>query len=120
MSVNPSVNPISNPTASNPGYSISVTVPTVKTAIGKRKPRKFNYRPIAKKRWPKAAKSRYRLNRIGGNGRFAVVTPCREVEVSLHETLESAQSCKARLDSCGCCGACNKYDHEIVDLGEQP
>jgi hypothetical protein len=116
-----SIDPISKAAAATANV-ISVTVSTVKAAIGikKRKPRKFNYRLIAKKRWPKAAKSQYRLDRISGNGRYAVVTPCKELDVSLHETLESAQRTKAWLDSCGCCGGCNKYSHEIVDLGEQP
>ena len=74
--------------------------------------RKQSWNAIAKKMIGK--KATYH----GGDGQFAVVTPCREVHYSLWPTREEAGKRKAKVDKTGCCGGCRPWTHYIVDLEE--
>jgi hypothetical protein len=52
---------------------------------------------------------------IQGEGRYAVLSHCRILAVSLHETLNKAIEIKNWIDRLACGGECFK-NHEIFDL----
>lgn len=62
----------------------------------------------AKKLWRRAVW-------IIGDGPFALLAHCRDLSISLHETLENAQSDLKAIDEGQCGGRCYG-DHEIVDM----
>lgn len=53
---------------------------------------------------------------IHGNGRFALLAPCRVLTISLHESMEAAEIVKKTIDRTGCGGFCYRSAHRIVDL----
>ena len=72
----------------------------------------MNYSLIAKKLFKEA-------EWIEGDGRFALVSRCRGVTVSLWESLEAATNKKSFIDKIACGGAC-VGDHEIIVLNTFP
>ncbi len=54
----------------------------------------------------------------GGDGQFAIVTPCREVHYSLWPSRGEAIKRKEKVDKTGCGGECRPWTHYIVELGE--
>ena len=52
---------------------------------------------------------------VEGEGPIAVIAWCRVPTVTLHETMESAESAKRSIDETGCGGSCIR-NHEIVRL----
>lgn len=66
-------------------------------------------RSKAKKLWPRA-------EWIAGEGRYALVAPCRVTTVTLYQSLDEATLEKERIDIMGCGGVCNPERHRIVKL----
>jgi hypothetical protein len=56
---------------------------------------------------------------IGGDGRFAFVTPCRDPTFVLCRTMEEAEKKKTSIDTIGCSGSCYPKSHYIVDLEDE-
>jgi hypothetical protein len=73
---------------------------------------------MALSRWQAKAKRKWgrQAVRIDCDGQYALVRPCRELDVILCPTPEEAQKKKAR--PCG--GGCLQSAHHVVDLGPQP
>lgn len=71
-------------------------------------PKKSAFQKEAWRRWPNAVD-------IEGDGPIAFVTYCRDIKVSLHETIESAQAVRRWVDAGGCGGGCYR-NHEAVIL----
>ena len=67
---------------------------------GRRRMRRFPWRRLARRRWPRA-------EWIAGRGRYASVSFCGPaVTVILYPTLEGALNEKAEIDILGCGGRC--------------
>ena len=71
-----------------------------------------NWRAKAESRWGSQA------TWISGDGRFALLAPCRHLSVSLYDTREEAENAKVSLAEIRCGGGCNPSSHELVDLAE--
>jgi len=69
----------------------------------------MTYRSKALKRWPKA-------EWIHGEGKYALLAPCRVLTVSLWPTMKEAKESKKSIDETGCGGECHASHHEIVDM----
>ena len=63
------------------------------------------------RRWGK-----YKPCWICGDGPIALLAWCRELSISLHASVESAEKNKVMIDKC-CCGGCCNRQHEIVYMG---
>ena len=71
---------------------------------------RFDYRKIAKKRWPKVVW-------IEGQGKYALVGYCRHVSITLHTTEKEAKSARRRINDIGCGEMCNN-NHSIIKLSQ--
>lgn len=69
-------------------------------------------------KYPNLARSLYpRAVWIAGDGRFALVAPCKKNwSITLWEERERAEECKAVIDRMGCGGFCWLNAHYIQDL----
>ena len=80
---------------------------------------------MAHKSWKSVAKKVLGKKAIqhegdGSDERFALVTSCRDqVDFSLWATRESANKQKHRLNQGGCCGVCEWWRHEVIDLSDE-
>ena len=75
---------------------------------------------MARSAWKRIAKQVFGKDAVhhrGGYGRFAYVTPCREVHYSLWPSREEAEKVRTVVDRRGCGGECNPRTHYIFDLG---